>query len=303
MAELSASHFADLCRQGPVEALIRTMAERRAAAMRKFWLVLAIGLALTAVLTWLAGDWGGVEAAVVAGIVLLIFTCVGAAMPLASAAEGIKHPALDAIAGQAGMHFMPAGFDPPVFGAAYRPLFGSWISSSTFTDLFYGADPEGRNFAFYEATLTRGHGKHRHTAFSGQVYAFQRRRTGAGEAVAVPDRGIFNFFKPSGGFHRLRMQDDPDFDRKFEVYATDPQQASLLFSSMALRRGLLGLRESGRVFAYVGPQDVLVAVTSGNRFEPGSMLRSRSGEERVRLMFDDVCASLRVMDMLRTTIG
>jgi hypothetical protein len=303
MTELTASHFADICRQGPVAIQIRTIEETRRAAMRRFWLTLGFGLLLAAGLASAAASSAGIEIGAMVGIGLLVVTVVSAAIPLGNAAEGIKHPVLEAVAAQAGMSFIPAGFDPPVFGAAYRPLFGSWISSSAFTDLFHGADSEGRNFAFYEATLTRGHGKHRHTAFSGQVYAFQRRRRGHSEAVAVPDRGLFNFFKPSGGFERVRTEQDPDFDRKFEVYATHPAEAAMLFGSSAVRRTLLGLRDGGRVFAYVGPEDVLVAVTAPNRFEPGCMLRSRSGEQRVRLMFDDVCASLKVLETLRVAIG
>lgn len=303
MAQLTTTHFAEICGHQAVATQIRTIEDTRRAAMRRFWLTLALGLLLAAALTWGAVSWGGIEIGAMVGIGLLVLTIIGAAMPLGKASEGIKHPVLEAVAAQAGMSFMPADFDPPVFAAAYRPLFGSWISSSAFTDLFHGTDPEGRNFAFYEATLTRGHGKHRHTAFSGQVYAFQRRRGTHGEAVAVPDRGLFNFFKPSGGFERVRTEHDPDFDGKFEVYATHPTEAAMPFGSSALRRTLLGLCPQGRVFAYVGPEDVLVAVNAPNRFEPGTMLRSRSGEERVRLMFDDVCASLKVIEALRAAIG
>ena len=77
----------------------------------------------------------------------------------------------------------------------------------------------------------------------------------------------------------------------------------MLFGSMALRGLLLRLRESGRIFAYVGPEDVLVAITGKDRFEPGSMFRSKGGEERVRLMFDDVCASLGILRELKASLA
>jgi hypothetical protein len=70
-----------------------------------------------------------------------------------------------------------------------------------------------------------------------------------------------------------------------------------------VRRQLLELRESGRVFAYVGPEDVLVAIWGSDRFEPGSMFRRRSGQERVKLMFDDVCASMTVLRKLKSVLG
>ena len=46
-----------------------------------------------------------------------------------------------------------------------------------------------------------------------------------------------------------------------------------------------------------------VAATGKNRFEAGSMFRSVSGEQRVRAMFDDVCAGLAVLRGLRAALG
>jgi len=68
------------------------------------------------------------------------------------------------------------------------------------------------------------------------------------------------------------------------------------------RRKFLEWRLGGRVLAYVGPEDILVAIPGKNRFEPGSMFRARSGEERVRQMFDEVCASLATLKSLRESL-
>ena len=299
MAEFTASHFADLCSHAPVQEQIRTIEERRSAAVKRFWMVLLGGTLGAALLAYVVGSAVGGTIGWILFVVLTIGVFILAWNPLSAAAEGIKHPTLHALAERGGLTYRPAGFDPPVLAEAKKALFGSWLSSSGFTDLVYGKDEEGRNFAFYEGTLSQGHGKHRTQVFSGQFYAFQRRRTQQGEAVAVPDRGLFNFFKPSGGFQRMRFESDPEFEKKFEVYATDPHEANLLFGSLTTRRLLLDLRQSGRIFAYVGPTDVLVAVTGPNRFEPGSMFRSQGGEERVRLMFNDVCASLDILKRLK----
>jgi len=299
MAEFTASDFADLCSQAPVQEQIRTIEERRSAAIKRFWMVLLGGTAGAALLAWVAESSIGGTAGWILFVVLMIGVFILAWNPLNAAAEGIKHPTLHALAERGGLTYMPSGFDPPVLAEARKALFGSWLSSSGFTDLVYGTDAEGKNFAFYEGTLSQGHGKHRTQVFSGQFYAFQRRRTQQGEVVAVPDRGLFNFFKPSGGFQRMRFESDPDFEKKFEVYSTDPEAASLLFGSMTARRLLLDLRQSGKIFVYVGPTDVLVAVTGPNRFEPGSMFKSQGGEDRVRLMFNDVCTSLDILKRLK----
>jgi hypothetical protein len=303
MAEFTASHFADLCSQGPVKEQITTIEDRRSRAVARFWKVLALGTVAALILAFLAGSLFNGAVGWILFLVSMVGLFIYAWNPLAAAAEAIKRPTLEAIAAQGGMTYMPAGFEPPVLGQAKRALFGSWLSHSGFTDLLYGTDGEGRNFAVYEGTLSQGHGKHKAQVFSGQFYGFQRRRTQQGEIVAVPDRGLFNFFKPSGGFQRMRFESDPEFEKKFEVYATEAAEAEMLFGSMTLRRTLLELRESGRIFLYVGPTDVLAAVTGPNRFEPGSMFKAKGGEERVRLMFSDVCASLDILKRLQAVLA
>jgi hypothetical protein len=300
MVEFTASHFNDLCNQGPIQSQIQTIEGSRKAALSKFWLYVLGGLGGGLVLGLIGGSAFNSAVGVVLFIVVLVGVSIFAWLPLAKTSESIKHPVLHSLAAQGGMTFVPHGFDPPVFAEAHQPLFGSWLSSAAFSDLFYGQDPDGHRFAFYEATLMRGHGKSRHQVFTGQIYAFQRRRSQQGAVVAVPDRGFFNFWKPSGGFERVKFENDPAFEQKFEIYATDPAEAMLLFGDASTRHLLIQLRDTGsRVLGYIGPQDALIAVWGKNRFEPGSMFKSLGGQERVRLMFDDVCASLQVLNGLR----
>lgn len=302
MIEFSHAHFEELCRSAPVAGPMRAMEETRREALRKFWLYLIGGIALAVAAGWslFASGWEAV--AVILAMVILIGAIILAWLPLSRASEGLKHPVLETLAGKGGMDYLPTGFDPPVYPEARGVLFGKWLSGESFTDLFHGADPEGRRFAVYEASLTRKSGKSTVTVFTGQVYAFQRRGRGGGAIAIVPDRGLFNFFKPARGMERVRFDGDPEFEKKFEVYAEKPHEALALLGSH-VRRQLLELRRAGRVLGYVGPEDALVAVWGKNRFEPGSMFRSRSGEERVRLMFDDLCASLAVLRGLRASLG
>ena len=138
------------------------------------------------------------------------------------------------------------------------------------------------------------------TIFSGQFYAFQRRSPGRGETVVVPDKGIFNFIKPSG-LDRIRFDGDPEFEKKFEAYTTDPAAALSLLDA-DVRRRLVELRAIGRVAAFFGPEDVLVGTWGKNRFEPGSMFSSRPAEARARGMFDEVCAALSVTRALKAAL-
>jgi Protein of unknown function (DUF3137) len=304
MIELTTGDFQALCAAGTVRERIGALEGERRAAVRKFWLRLlgGLGLAAAAGASLYASGWETVG--LVAGFIFLLGGIVAAILPLVAAKDALKLPVLEEIAKKAGMEFVANGFAPPAFGSACTLLFGSGgFSSQAFTDLFNGTDESGRGFAVYESCLQRRAGKNSYVVFSGQVYAIQRRPGARGETAIVPDRKLLNFWKPSSDMERVRIEGDPAFEKKFEVYSTHPMEARELLFDTAFRARLLELRKAGRVFVYVGPEEALVAASGKDRFEPGSMLRSRPGEERVRLMFDDVCASLALLKELKAKLG
>lgn len=303
MIELTGTDFQSLCATGTVRGRLEALEGERKAAVKQFWLRGLIGLALAvaALATLLASGWQVV--AFVLFVAILIGTVIAAMAPLMAAKEGLKHPVLEEVAKQAGMEYIPSGFVPPAFGSAVALLFGKGgFSSQTYTDLFNGIDEEGRGYAVYEACLQRRAGKNTYEVFSGQLYAIQRRPGAKGHTAIVPDRKLLNFWKPASDMERVGIN-DPAFEKKFEVYSTHPAEATELLFDSAFRSKLLQLREAGRVFVYCGPEETLVAATGKDRFEPGSMLRSRPGEERVKLMFDDVCASLALLRELKSKLG
>lgn len=304
MIQLTNTDFQTLCAAGTVRERIGALEGERRAAVRQFWLRGSIGLVLSAAALATLLNAGWEAAAFLAFAAFLVGTFLAAAGPLLAAKEGLKHPVLEEVAKKAGMEYIPSDFTPPVFGAGRALLFGgSGFSSQTFTDLFNGTDEDGRGFAVYEACLQRRAGKNTHTVFSGQMYAVQRRPGARGHIAIVPDRKIFNFWKPSSDMERVRIEGDEAFEKKFEVYSTHPMDARELLFDTAFRARLLELRKNGRVFVYAGPEEALVAANGKDRFEPGSMLRSRPGEERVKLMFDDVCDSLALLRELKAKLG
>jgi Protein of unknown function (DUF3137) len=303
MIELTGGDYQALCAAETVRERIGALEGERKAAVRKFWLRGTIGLLLSgaALATLLNAGWEAVAFIVFA--VFLLGTFAAAAAPLMAAKEGLKRPVLEEVARKAGMEYLPSDFTPPAFGSGRKLLFGGGFSTQNFTDLFNGTDEEGRGFAVYEACLQRRAGKNTYTVFSGQMYAIQRRPGHQGQIAIVPDRKLLNFWKPASDMERVRIEGDEAFEKKFEVYATNPMEARELLFDSAFRARLLDLRNNGRVFVYAGPEEALVAVNGKDRFEPGSMLRSRPGEERVKLMFDDVCASLELLRELKAKLS
>ena len=303
MIEFTAGHFEELCAADPVRGQIDTLETRRTAAMKAFWKYLAGGIvvAAAALFSLQAAGWDA-AAWIVAGILLVIGICA-AFYPLGQVKEELKHPVLEELAAKAGLEYIPSDFDPPVYARTRDTLFGAGLSNQSFTDLFHGADGEGRGHAVYEACLQRRAGKNTVTVFSGQMYAIHRRPGAQGTTVIMPDRKLLNFFKPSSGMERVRIEGDDAFERRFEVYSTAPLEAKQLLFDSDLRRRLLDLRQSGRVAVYLSPEEALVTVGGKDRFEPGTMFRSKPGRERVRLMFDDVCASLAILRELKEKLG
>ena len=304
MIELTTADFGTLCAADTVRARIGALEGERRAAVRQFWLRLLGGIALAAAAgaSLYASGWETV--ALIALALVLIGAIIVAILPLTAAKEGLKHPVLEEVGRRAGLDYMPDGFDPPALGSACTLLFGGGgFSSATYTDLFNGTDEEGRGLAVYEACLQRRAGKNTYIVFSGQIYAIQRRPGAQGHTVVVPDRKLLNFWKPASDMERVKFEGDPAFEKKFEVYSTHPMEARELLFDTAFRAKLLELRKAGRVFVYAGPEEALVAASGKDRFEPGSMLRSRPGEERVKLRFDDVCASLTLLKELKAKLG
>lgn len=303
MIELTADCFNDICNDPPVRAQLGSLEENRAAAMRRFWLWI-VGAVLLAVAAYVSLELAGWhQFSFFAALLFLAFGAGMAFTALSKAAESLKRPVLEALAAKAGMEYLETGFSPPAYPEARKALFGSWLNSETFTDLFHGKDDEGRNFAIYEAHLQKRSGKSQQTVFRGQIYAIERRSTGSATTVVVPDRGLFNFVKPMSGMVRVPMESDPEFEKKFEVYSTGEMEARQLLFDSDLRRRLLDMRQKGRVFVYLGRTDALVAASGSDRFEPGSMFRSRPGEDRVRSMVDDVCDALATLRALKAKLG
>jgi hypothetical protein len=304
MIQLTDMDFQTLCAAGTVRERIGALEGERRTAVGKFWVRGSIGLTLAvlALATLLYTGW--IAVAVIVFAVFLIGAITAAVRPLNAAKEGLKLPVLEEVAKKADMEYFPSDFTPPVFDAGRDFLFGrSGFSSKVFTDLFNGTDEEGRGFAVYEARLKRSSGRSTYTVFSGQMYAFQRRPGALGHTSIVPDRKIFNLWKPASDMERVRIEGDEVFENKFQVHSTRPMEARALLFDSTFRARLLELWKTGRVLVYAGPEEALVAVNGKDRFEPGSMLRSRPGEERVKLMFDDVCASLGLLRELKAKLG
>lgn len=302
MTEFTADHFEEVCAGDPLKTQIESLETVRAAAMKQFWTVAAGGGIGTLVIAALAAVFH-----MPLFVVLLLFiggligTYMFAMRPVDAVRKGLKLPMLQALAARGDMTYADSGFQPPYYEGARKALFGS-LSETTFTDLFEGRDAEGRAFAIFEAQLVQGSGKSRTVVFSGQMYGFETTK-GPGITVVVPDRGMFNFFKPGKDMVRVKFDTNPQFEKVFEVYGDNPSGTQGLLASPTLQNRLLELRGNGKLFVFCGGGQALIAIAGPDRFEPGDMFKATPGKDRAKLMFDEVCTSLTLLKELRASFG
>jgi hypothetical protein len=301
MTDVTDAEFDALCSAGPVLAEIGAIDARRKVAVRGFWLLLIGGLALASAIGSLLIASGWMVPGLIFLMVSLLVTPIVATRPLSRLIQAVKLPVLRTIAGAGGMTYVAGSFEPPVFASASELLFGA-LAGKLFTDLFQGADANGRIHGFCDAILSRGGARSAAICFSGQLYAFAHE--GVGQQIAImPAGGLPPFpWQTPGGMKLVSFASDAAFDDKFAVYAGEAQAAGAAIGP-ELRAALLGLRAQGRVFAYLGPTGMLVAATGGNRFEPGNMFRSTGGRDRVKRMFEDYRDSRAILERLEAAVS
>lgn len=304
MIQLTNADFEALCTSGTIRERLDSLEGEREAAIRKRRMITFFGLAASAAAGIFLFKAGWILTAFVITFLMVSATFAAAGLSLWAVAEGLKHPVLEEAARKAGMEYHPEDFTPPAFEAACGFLFGGGgFSDETFTDLLNGKDEEGRGIAVYQARLERRSGENSHVVFSGQIYVLERRPGRHGHIAILPDRKFLNFWKPGRDMERVPIEGDEEFERTFEVYATHEMEARQLLFDSAFRSRLLDLAAAGRVSVYAGPEVAVVAASGQDRFEPGDMTDSLIGEERVRLMFDDVCESLALLRELKAKLG
>ena len=301
MTEVTDAEFDRLCRAGPILAEIGAIDARRKLAVQRFWLLLLAGLALTIGIGSLLIASGWMVPGLIFLMVSVLVVPIVATRPLSRLIQGVKLPVLRAVAATDGMTYEAGSFEPPVFAAASDLLFGA-LAARLFTDLFKGADANGRVHGFCDAMLSRRGGRSASICFSGQLYAFAQGGMDR-EIAIVPARGLADFpWQRPGGLNLVGFASDAAFEDKFAVYAGDALAAGAAIGA-EFRAALLALRVQGRVFAYLGPAGVVVAATGGNRFEPGNMFRSIGGRDRVQRMFEDYRDSRAILARLQASLG
>lgn len=181
----------------------------------------------------------------------------------------------------------------------YLDLITTNYTRASFEDLIAG-EAHGAGFQFYEAHLEKreGSGKNRKwvTKFRGQVLALSFDQEFLGKTIVLRDNGMFNR-KQRADMKRVGLV-DPVFEKIFEAYGTDQVEARYLLTPTFMQR-LVDLEYSvdGKNirFGFVGGQ-LLIAIETENRYEPGSMFKPLIETARTQKTLDEIGAIYDVID-------
>ncbi len=307
MRELSDADYEALKRMPSIRAGLVGIEGRREAAKRRFWIVLPIGAVLCAGQFWFF--WQR-DLAIVGTIILVLgalATWLTASWGLMSVNEALKEGILTEAARMVGLRYAKRADQHPVMSEAHAFLFHTG-GSPLITDLFEGEEEGGRKLSFFEMGLSHTTRRNNDddettvTDFAGQMFAFSRDDAGEGVVAVRPTAGLLGSLLAQSvsvemsGFkaaaRSVEFGEDPSFNAAFDIVASDPALAEAILTP-EIRRFLLELRGTERVWFYCGPRNVLIGLWGSNRFEGGGMLRSGTVEDRVRAMIDDLNDSVR----------
>lgn len=183
----------------------------------------------------------------------------------------------------------------------------------SFEDHFSGT-LHGAPFELYEAKLVqkRQSGKNTTyvTVFQGALIRVEFPRTVEGVTLVTRDAGWFNGLgalaqKRHGGrkLERVRLV-DPAFERIFEVYSTDQVMSRYLLTPsfmerlLSLETSMKGKKVRAAFDERLGGGELLIAVETGNLFEPGSMFKPLNDDGRVRTLIDEIDTVTGMIDLL-----
>lgn len=140
------------------------------------------------------------------------------------------------------------------------------------------------------------------TVFNGLLIDSASPRAFQGRTLVTYDSGkIGNLL---GGLFRKDERvtlESPDFERDFEVYATDQVEARVLLTPTMMER-MVALKQelgTGPRAAFVGNRVLLAIPRKGNQFEAGGIFSSITDPKHIREAVGELCAVFKILDTLQ----
>jgi hypothetical protein len=195
---------------------------------------------------------------------------------------------------------------PEAFGLARfidRKVVGDYTASRSKVQDYVTGTHKGRGYAMAEANLQRRSGKSTVTVFKGLLLSIDWPEAGQASVLIGRDYGkLFNKIAGLGKATRVTFEDQ-DFEKRFEVYATDETVARQLLTPAVLQ-SLVAVAEGRKgqtpTAAFTDGRFLLALPIAEDLFEPGSLSRSMDRfEEDMHTLLRHLTIPQRVIEILQ----
>lgn len=137
--------------------------------------------------------------------------------------------------------------------------------------------------------------------FNGICILLTMNKNFKGRTVVLEDKGILNVFKHISGLERVKLE-DIQFEKLFEVYASDQIEARYLLTTAFMER-ILKLRDlyQGKSiqFSFKDNQLLVAIPTKQDMFEACSFFKSNVNKKKIDRVFDQFYAVFSIVDILK----
>lgn len=138
------------------------------------------------------------------------------------------------------------------------------------------------------------------TVFRGQCWVIDAPKRFHGTTKVTRDAGIFNALGGLGSKFSRIVLEDPEFEKKFEVYGTDQVEARFILTPdvMQAMLDLEKIFKGSRFRCTFHENKIFAAAEGGNLFETGSMNKSLDDPNRVGDLLQDFATIFHLIDVL-----
>lgn len=255
--------------------------------------------------------WGGIG--LIAGMLIIGLGLAWAAKPLRAARAQGSSALIEGLCG-----FLKLKYSRGVGDFGFGSFGGAGLIPShdrkSLEDRIVG-EHQGVAFDMIEAkleqrrTTTDSKGRTRTyyvTVFNGLLIDTASPRPFKGRTLVTYDSGkIGNLL---GGLFRKDERvtlESTDFERDFEVYATDQVEARVLLTPTMMERMVALKAElgTGPRLAFANGRVLMAIPRKGNQFEAGGVFSSLTDPEHIRETVGELCAVFRILDTLQLKQG
>lgn len=139
------------------------------------------------------------------------------------------------------------------------------------------------------------------TIFQGVLVRLEMNKNFQGQTIVLKDAGFLNRFKKFSGLERVTLE-DPEFEKKFEVYSSNQVEARYLLTPSFMERieKLKTLYEGKSIELSFIDNHVLIAVnTNMDMFEALSFFRSNINAAKIKLVFEQFLNIFAIIEILK----